>query len=566
MVVLACLLLVHPSASIARDGDDDSAAPGVAGDEIVVTFDDGVSTYEQSRVVRRSGGQVEETVASLDGLVVTPRGNRSIDDVINELSQEQAVEFAEPNFIVKSSRVPNDALFSRLWGLSNSGQLGGKPGADISATLAWDVTTGGDIPVAIVDTGIYYNHSDLRNNMWHNPGEAVNGIDDDHNGFVDDVYGADFANSDGDPNDDSSHGTHVAGIIGAEGNNAAGMSGVNWRARLIALKFLDQDGEGNTADAAEAIDYAVQAGARVINASWGGPAYSYTLFKAIRNAGNKGVLVVAAAGNSGANTDSAPEYPASYDLPNVISVAATDTADSLVDFSNYGARSVDLAAPGDEIYSSVPPFVSTTTFAYFSGTSMAAPFVSGAADLYLSRNPAASVQQIRDAILQTVDPLPSLAGKTVTGGRLNVAKALGATRPPETPVTQPSRDLTAPSPFRLIRPRNRYASNRHGVRFRWQRSHDSGGIQFYKLYVDGKLRKIVKDPDGKPGGRDPKPLTRYRLKRGRHRWLVRAYDYAGNSRRSKRSIRGRRSARVLFVERKRTHRRGGRTRAFGYRR
>jgi Subtilase family len=211
---------------------------------------------------------------------------------------------------------------------------------------------------------------------------------------------------------------------------------------------------------------------------------------------------------------------------------------------------VDLAAPGDEIYSTVPRFVSNTTFAYFSGTSMAAPYVSGAADLYLSRNPAASVQQVRDTILGTVDPLSSLAGKTATGGRLNIAKMLGATHAPEVPVAQPSRDLTAPSPFRLIRPRNRYASTRHGVRFRWQRSHDSGGIKMYKLYVDGKQRKVVNDPDRKPGGRDPKPLTRYRLRGGRHRWFVRAYDYSGNSRRSKRSIKGRRSARVLFVERK----------------
>jgi subtilisin family serine protease len=562
MAVLACLLLARPSITSANDTDNAAGSPDVVGDEIVVTFDDGVSLTEQRRVVRRSGGEVEEKVESLDGLVVTPRGSRSTDDVIDELWEEPAVEFVEPNFVVRSSRVPNDAAFSRLWGLSNSGQLGGKPGADISATLAWDVATGGDIPVAIVDTGVDYNHADLRNNMWRNPREPVNGVDDDQNGFVDDVYGADFANDDGDPNDDSSHGTHVAGIIGAEGNNAAGVAGVNWRARMIGLKFLDQNGEGNTADAAEAIDYAVQVGARVVNASWGGPAFSYTLFKAIRNAGNRGVVVVAAAGNSGDNTDSSPEYPASYDLPNIISVAATDVGDTLVDFSNFGARTVDLAAPGDEIYSTVPRFVSTSTFAYFSGTSMAAPYVAGAADLFLSRNPAASVQQVRDTILQTVDPLPTLAGKTVTGGRLNIAKLVGATRPAETPVAHPSRDLTAPSPFRLIRPRNRYASSRRGVRFRWQRSHDSGGIKYYRLYVDGKRRKLVKDPDGKPGGRDPKALTRYRLRGGRHRWFVRAFDYAGNSRRSKRSVRGSRSARVLFVERKRTKKPARAPRAF----
>ncbi len=370
---------------------------------------------------------------------------------------------------------------------------------------------------------------------------------------VDDVYGADFTNDDSDPLDDSSHGTHVAGIIGAQGNNGIGGVGVNWTVHLVALKFLDKNGEGNTANAAEAIDYAVKAGARVINASWGGPAFSFALFKAIRNAANQGVLVVAAAGNEGSNSDTQPEYPASYDLPNVISVAATDAGDGLVDFSNYGARTVDLGAPGDDIYSTVPKFANPSGYAYFSGTSMAAPFVSGAAALYLSHTPSATVTQVRDALLQTVDPLPALVGKTVTGGRLDLGRALGAAQPAPPPPASPSRDSTAPSPFRLISPRNRYATTSRGVRFRWQRSVDSSGIHYYKLYVDGKRRRTVHDPDGRPGGREPTTRVHYHLHRGRHRWFVRAYDYAGNTRKSRRSRRGSHSTRVLFVDKR--HRR-----------
>jgi subtilisin family serine protease len=548
--VLLVFALALPSTSAAEGGGpaDAQVVPG----ELVVGFDDQTSDSEQRRTVQKAGGRIADEVDSIDGLIVTARGSRSTDEVAARLTNADPVEFVEPNYVLKQFRVPNDAAFSRLWGLQNTGQLGGTAGADVNAPAAWDLSTGGDMTVGVVDTGIDYTHPDLTRNMWRNPGELPNGVDDDHNGFVDDIYGVDFANDDEDPIDDSSHGTHVAGIIGAEGNNGIGGVGVNWSVHLMALKFLDKNGNGNTANAAEAIDYAVKAGARVINASWGGPAFSYALFKAIRNAGNQGVLVVAAAGNEGSNSDSEPEYPASYDLPNVISVAATDAGDGLVDFSNYGARTVDLAAPGDDIYSTVPKFANGSGYAYFSGTSMAAPFVSGAAALYLSRTPAATVTQLRDALLQSVDPLPALAGKTVTGGRLNIGRAVGAGKLAEQPAA-PAPDLTAPSPFRLISPRNRYATTRHGVRFRWQHSFDTSGIHYYKLYVDGRKRKTVRDPDGRPGGRDPATRARFHLRRGRHRWFVRAFDYAGNVRKSKRSRRGSRSTRVLFVDKR--HRR-----------
>jgi hypothetical protein len=296
--------------------------------------------------------------------------------------------------------------------------------------------------------------------------------------------------------------------------------------------------------------YAIDNGAKVINASWGGPAFSAALFQAVKEAGDRGVLFVAAAGNDGANADVSPDYPAAFDLPNVISVAASDSEDRLLDFSNYGRRSVDLAAPGDEIYSTVPS--RSGGYASYSGTSMATPFVSGAAALYLSRYPGSSVQQVRDGLLGTVDPLPSLAGKSTTGGRLDVARALGAgptkTNPqPQQSSPQATRDLTAPSAFRLLTPRNYYLSSRRALRFRWQRSRDGSGIRCYKFYVDGKKRKTIRDPDG-PGGRNPRTKTLFKLRKGRHSWSVRAYDYAGNHRTGTTTTHSAHSTRrVLFV-------------------
>jgi subtilisin family serine protease len=553
----ACALVALAFGAALASASPSSAAPATAGSEaaaipgqLVVGFDQDASRSQQRRAVSQAGARIEDRVGSIDAAVVVAKPGRGAQDVADQLSSDGAVDFVEPNYRLRASRVPNDVMLHQLWALHNTGQLGGKVGSDIGAEGAWDVTTGGDVTVAVVDTGIDYRHADLRNNMWVNPADPPNGVDDDGNGFIDDVHGIDLANSDGDPTDDSSHGTHVAGIIGAEGNNAIGTVGVNWRVRLMALKFLDRDGAGNTADAAQAIDYAVSHGARVINASWGGPAYSLALYRAIQAAAVQGAVVVAAAGNEGDNSDASPEYPAAYDLPNIVSVAASDSSDQLADFSNYGRRTVDLAAPGDEIYSTVPSSFAASGYAAYSGTSMAAPFVAGAAALYLSREPNAIFPQIRDALFQSVDPRPSLTGTTVTGGRLNVGRMLAATQPPPAAQVGPTKDATAPSPFSLITPRNRYRSRKRGVRFRWHRARDSGGIAYYQLYVDGKKRKTIRDPDG-PGGRSPSRHTWYRVRGGRHRWFVRAVDYSGNTRRSKRSHGGGRVSRVLFVRRHR---------------
>lgn len=510
---------------------DAAGGPETVPGELIVGFDPGASSSAERRAVNEAGGRIEDRLDVVDGAVVTAGDTTSTAEVAAELAESEAVDYVEPNYVVHASRVPNDPDFGQLWGLRNTGQLGGRAGADIGATAAWDIATGGDVTVAVIDTGIDYRHPDLSPNTWSNGADPANGRDDDGDGFVDDVHGADFYNDDADPNDDSGHGSHVAGIIGARGDNATGTVGVNWNVKLMALKFLNRNGDGNTADAARAIDYAVNHGASVINASWGGTSFSQTLFQAVANASEHGILFVAAAGNEGVNADSVPDYPAAFNLPNVISVAATDRSDRLLDFSNYGHRNVHIAAPGDEIDSTVPSLVDGSGYSEFSGTSMAAPFVSGAAALYLSRWPGSSVGLVRDAILQTAVQLSSLTGKTSTGGRLDVARALayghGTEAVPST--SSPPADRTRPARFRLLRPRNHYSSRSKKVRFRWQRSADRSGIRYYKLFVDGKKRRTLRDPDG-PEGRSPRTKTKLRLRGGRHRWTVLACDYAGNCR------------------------------------
>jgi subtilisin family serine protease len=508
-------------------GPEQTTVPG----ELVVGFDSDATRRQERSAVDAAGATIEERVDSIDGALVTTDPDHA-DDVAHRLARRPAVRFVEPNFVVRAAQLPNDDGFGRQWGLH-----------DVRAPAAWDVTTGGPVTVAVLDTGVAYDHPDLSSNMWANQAERQDGVDEDGDGFADDVQGADFLGQDADPRDDDGHGTHVAGIIGAVGNNSIGVAGVNWDVRIMALKFLDSSGDGNTADAAAAIDYAVDHGARVVNASWSGPQFSNALYSAIQRAGARGVLVVAAAGNDGVDSDDKPQYPAAFDLPNVISVAASDQHDRLLDFSSYGKRSVDLAAPGEDIESTVPFGFDSSGYAGLSGTSMAAPFVSGAAALYLSHSPGATAAEVRDAILGSVDRFPSLAGKTASGGRLDVAAMLRVSG--SSPRVQS--DTTAPAPFALRHPGNRRASRRRSLRFAWRPSRDANGIREYRFYIDGRRIGTILDHDG-PGGRDPRPRITIRLRGGRHRWFVRAVDYAGNERRSH-SFRRHRSVRssVLFV-------------------
>jgi len=394
-------------------------------EHILVKFKEGMTSSEKKSIHSKIGAEVLKSNKKIKVDKVKVTGGK-IKEAINKYLKDKRVEYAEPDYIVKALLMPNDPGFSELWGLHNTGQSGGTADADVDAPETWDIATGEDVIVAVIDTGVDYNHEDLSANMWLNTGEIPdNGLDDDGNGYIDDYRGWDFSNNDNDPMDDHYHGTHCAGTIAGLGNNGVGVVGVNWTAKIMPLKFLDAYGSGYSSDAMEAILYAQDKGVRISSNSWGGGPYSQALYDAIESFGESGGLFVAAAANGGIdqvgdNNDIYPIYPASYNNQNIISVAATDRNDALASFSNYGVNTVDLAAPGVSIYSTIL----NNGYAYKSGTSMATPHVAGVAALVLSKSPYLSVDLLKNAILSSVDPIPSLHGKLVTGGRLNAWKAM----------------------------------------------------------------------------------------------------------------------------------------------
>jgi subtilisin family serine protease len=365
-------------------------------------------------------------------LYMVKLNGEDIDTVKNAIAsyeENKNVQYAEKDYVLNSSS--NDTYFSNLWGLNNVGQNGGTADADIDAPEAWSITRGStDVLVAIIDTGIDYNHSDLAANMWTNPGEtgtdsngndkATNGVDDDSNGYVDDVRGWDFVNNDNDSMDDHSHGTHCAGTIGAVGDNNVGVIGVAPEVRMVGLKFLSAGGSGYLSDAVKAILYSNKIGVDISSNSWGGGGYSQSLKDAIDASADRNILFVAAAGNSGRNTDSSPAYPASYSSANIVSVAATDRNDGIASFSNYGVNSVDMGAPGVSILSTTPG----NNYSYYSGTSMACPHVSGAAVLLKANNNGMTVADMKNALMYKSDAISSLNGRSASGSRLNIFKAL----------------------------------------------------------------------------------------------------------------------------------------------
>jgi len=349
----------------------------------------------------------------------------SVEDAVDFYNQFTNVEYAEPNYVIRIVEVPNDPYFDKLWGLDNSGQTGGETDADIDAPEAWDTQRGSiTVVIAVLDTGVDWDHEDLSDNIWENTDEiADNGIDDDGNAKADDVRGWDFVNNDNNPDDDNFdtyHGTHVSGTIAAKGNNGIGITGVNWSASIMPLKIMDATGNGYISDEIDAIQYAIDNGAKIINASYAHSGYSNSEYDAINYARKNGILFVAAAGNDGADNDSSPVYPASYDLDNIVSVAATDHNDKLASFSNYGTTSVDVAAPGVDIYSTK----AGNTYQYLNGTSMAAPHVSGLAALIWADDSAQTYSEVKDRILNGVDTKQSLDGKVLTGGRINANNSI----------------------------------------------------------------------------------------------------------------------------------------------
>jgi parallel beta-helix repeat protein len=361
----------------------------------------------------------------------------SVLDAFARFNQTANILYAEPNYKLRLFILPNDTRFSELWGMNNTGQSGGKADADIDAPEVWDIFTGTgseSVVVAVTDTGVDYNHEDLIANKWVNTAEknGAPGVDDDDNGYIDDIYGYDFVNADADPMDDHMHGTHVAGIIGGVGNNNKGVAGVCWKASIMALKCFDASGSGSLGDAIEAIAYAVDNGAKVINASWGFSYETQALRDSIQAAADAGVILVAAAGNDGTNNDNVPYYPCNTDVNNVISVMATDHNDNRVNTwwsSNYGATTVDIGAPGHAIRSCYLG----GNYVSISGTSMAAPHVAGACALMWAANPSLTYSQVKNVLLATVDT--TLPGLCVSGGRLNLFNAISAAIPDMSPPT-----------------------------------------------------------------------------------------------------------------------------------
>ena len=390
--------------------------------EYIVRFRDGVTKADAKAKVEALGGTVRRSYSLINAAYVQLPGGADANAFTAALAADSSVSYVEPNMRFTIDATPNDADYSKLWGMKNSGQTGGTAGCDINAETAWDYTTGSkNVVIGVIDTGVDYTHPDLAANMWMNPGEVPdNGVDDDGNGYIDDVYGWDFANNDSDPMDDHSHGTHCSGTIAGVGNNGQGVAGVNWTAQIMALKFLGADGSGSTADAVGCVEYATQMGAKLTSNSWGGGGFSQALYDAIAAAGDAGMLFIAAAGNDGTDNDQMPHYPSSYDLDCIVAVAATDHNDELATFSCYGATSVDIAAPGVDIYSTVVG----GQYDSYSGTSMATPHVSGAVGLMLAADPTLTPDRIKQLLMEYADPVDGLAGKCVSGARLNIGNII----------------------------------------------------------------------------------------------------------------------------------------------
>ncbi len=402
-----------------------------AAGRVIVRFKPGATAAAKGRARTAVVGHTRLRFGLVPGLELVDT-DLPVAEAVQRLERLPGVEYAEPDQVISASLTPNDPGLPLQWGFDQPGD------ADIDAKAAWNTTTGDPgVVVAVIDSGMQLDHGDLAGNLWTNPGEiAGNGIDDDDDGYIDDVHGWDFVQDDNQPNDDYGHGTHVAGTLAAVGNNGIGVVGVAFSSRIMPLRILDGNGQGYLSDAVRAIDFATRHGVRISNNSWGYTgAVSQPLYDAIQAAGAAGQLVVVAAGNSSADIDAIPNYPAAYDLPNIVSVAATTEDDGLAVFSNYGAARVDVAAPGEHILSTVPG-----GYGYADGTSMASPHVAGVAALLLAAHPAWTVDRIRDRILDTVRPIKSLTGKVATGGMVNAAAALAPTTnlAPTVTITKPA--------------------------------------------------------------------------------------------------------------------------------
>jgi subtilisin family serine protease len=439
--IVKALILGLLGISLNAHAKKHDAVPG----EYVVKLKDRFATMSVTQLERSLGAQVVEHLSPASNAVLVRRSKvERADFAVQAISQSPLVEYAEPNYIYRivggATSLPNDPDLDKLWGLINTGQkssgdmgdVSGVAGIDIDAKRAWAIETGSrDIVIASIDTGVDYTLQDLAPNMWVNEAEknGTAGVDDDANGIVDDIHGLNAITNTGDPKDDHGHGSHTSGTIGAKGNDGKGIVGVAWNARIMGVKFLSSSGGGTLADAVKSIDYTTAMKVHMTSNSWGGGGYSEALYESIKRARDAGILFVAAAGNSSSNNDNDPEYPASYDLDNIISVAAIDNAGQLAYFSCFGKESVDVAAPGVNVYSSVPG----NSYESWSGTSMAAPHVSGVAALLYSANPGITYKEVRERLIKTAKPMGSLRGKVASAGLVNAYHALMNTVPPGDP-------------------------------------------------------------------------------------------------------------------------------------
>ena len=435
-------------------------APHVPG-EIIVKFKAGrEKNFRTNKALSALGikGQREINLSYDKLSVLKLDASKSLMSVITALKNNPDVEFAEPNYIYSvnpikeeksaalkrllkspftdfTAATPNDPDFGKLWGLRNTGSnepkgTAGVEGSDVNALKAWDITTGSRaIKIAVIDTGVDYNHPDLKGNIWTNTKEIpANGIDDDQNGYIDDIHGYDFANMDSNPMDGNGHGTHCSGTIGATHNNSVGVAGVMSDVSIVAVKFLGDDGSGTLEAAVKAIDYATTVDVDLMSNSWGGGGRSEALFEAIKRASDKGIIFTAAAGNSSANNDASPSYPASYETPNMVAVAATTAQNGLASFSSYGRNSVHIGAPGHNILSTV----NGGGYDVYSGTSMATPHVSGVLGLLLAKEGRIPHAEMRERLTMTGIRVAGLRGKTQTGSRIDAYNLLTDTRPEHT--------------------------------------------------------------------------------------------------------------------------------------
>ena len=441
---LLCLILnwLLISGAITSVKAQSANRPEYLPDEVLVKFKDGVPQDTVDTIIAGAGGAVVKKFRLIPALrLKIPAG--TVESAISLLKRFPEIEYVEPNYLRYLNAIPNDPDYPEMWGLNNTGQTGGTLDADIDAPEAWDIATGNSsMVVADIDTGLDLGHVDFAGNIYINPGEIPgNGIDDDANGYIDDVNGWDFARDDNNPNEEAicgGHGTHTAGTIGARGNNGIGVTGVNWDVKIMPLKIFKVYFvilcSASSADIISAIDYAAMMGVRVSNNSYGGGPYSQAEYDAIRASKS---IFVAAAGNENINTDITPNYPSAYNLSNIIAVAATDHNDNRAWFSNYGTTTVDLAAPGVSILSTTP----NDTYSLFDGTSMATPHVTGAVALLMGYDPNLTNNEVRWRILKGVDHkgLP-----VATGGRLNIYNSLTLPPPQVTVDVTPNGPTTIP--------------------------------------------------------------------------------------------------------------------------